>query len=73
MLFCRLLTFFKINILKKILSGIPSVSNSLDPVQADILLGLIWVQTLCQWLSAEALVDKDPYGISQKLIHTEHI
>ena len=34
MLFCPLPIFFKINIFRKILSGISSVSNNLDPDQA---------------------------------------
>ena len=37
--FCRLLTFFQNQHIWKILSGIPSVSNSLDPVQARHFVG----------------------------------
>ena len=40
--------FFKITFFKKILSGLPPVSNSLDPVMSGILSGLIWVQTVCK-------------------------
>ena len=38
--------FFQTQIFQKILSGIPSMSNRLDPDQADILSGVIWVQTV---------------------------
>ena len=33
--FCRLLIFFQNQLFRKILSGIPSVSNTLDPDQAQ--------------------------------------
>ena len=33
--------FFQTQIFQKILSGIPSMSNRLDPDQADILSGVI--------------------------------
>ena len=39
--------FIKINISKNSLRNTIRVSNILDPDQADILLGLIWVQTFC--------------------------
>ena len=45
--FCRLLTFFQNPIFRTIISGIPPVSNSLDPDQAEILSGLTLVQTVC--------------------------
>ena len=45
--------FFKIYFLKKHLSLIPSMSKSLDPNQANILLGLIWTQTVYIGLSAD--------------------
>ena len=49
--------FFKI---KKILSGIPSVSNSLDPDQArQKMLGLIWVQTVSKGHQETTLAGKE--------------
>ena len=46
--FCCLLIFFHDQLFKKILSGIPSVSNSLDSDQARRFVGLIWIQNVCQ-------------------------
>ena len=47
--FCRLLIFFKINFFQKILSGIPSECQ-IDwiHIRPDIILGLIWVQSVCK-------------------------
>ena len=35
------------------------MSNSLDPEQADVLLGLIWVQTVCKGYQQMLLVGKE--------------
>ena len=53
MFFCFLLIFFKINFLEKILSGIPSVSNSLDPDQPRHFVGPDLGPNCLQKLSAD--------------------
>ena len=58
MLFCHLLIFFKIFFFRKNISGIPSMSNSLDPDQA-IMSGLIWVQDVCKSYQQMTLVGKE--------------
>ena len=41
--------FFQITFLRKLLSGIPSESQTLwTQIRPDILSGLIWVQTVCK-------------------------
>ena len=40
--------FFQNKLFEKVLSGIPSVSNSLIQIRPDILLDLVWVQTVCK-------------------------
>ena len=48
MLFCRLL-FFQIQLFRKILSGIPSECQTVwIQIRPNLLLGLIWVQTVCE-------------------------
>ena len=47
--------FFQNNLFQKILSGIPSVSNSMDPDEADVLFGLILV---CKGYQMMILVGK---------------
>ena len=61
MLLCRLLIFFKFNFLKKkILSGLPSECQTFwTLIRPDDLLGLIWVQTVCQGYQQTTLVDKE--------------
>ena len=46
--YCRLLTFFKINIFKKFFQEHYQSVNSLESDQVNILLVLIWVQTVCK-------------------------
>ena len=47
-LFCRLLIFFKINFLEKILTGLPSECQTVwIQIRLDKMSGLIWVQTVC--------------------------
>ena len=50
---------FKINFLEKNPSGIPSLSNSLDPDQARRFSGLIWVQTVCKGYRQTTHVGKE--------------
>ena len=60
MLFCRLLIFFKINLLKKILSGIQSECQTVwTLIRPDNWSGLSWVQTVCQGHQQTTLVDKE--------------
>ena len=61
MLFCRLLIFFfKINFLEKIPSGIaPECQTVWIQIRPDILLCLIWVQTVCKCYQQTTLVSKD--------------
>ena len=47
--FYRLLIFLKINFSPKEIMSTIGVSSRLDPDQADILSGLIWVQTDCKF------------------------
>ena len=48
MLFCRMLIFSK-SIFKKTLSGIPSACQTVwIQIRTDIMLVLIWVQTVCK-------------------------
>ena len=54
--YCRLLIFFKINFLKKILSGLPSECQT---VWTLIRPSLIWVQTVRQGYRQTTLVDKE--------------
>ena len=53
--FCLLWIFFQNQLLRKILSGISSVSN--------ILSGLIWVQTVCRGYQQMTLVGKEVINI----------
>ena len=55
--------FFQIQLFRKNISGIPSVSNSLDPDQFKS--GLVWIQivTSCQSYRQTALVDKELISI----------
>ena len=63
MLFCRLLNFFQIHLFRKILSGIPSeCQTDWIKIRRDILLGLIWVQSVCKGYEQSqqtTLVDKE--------------
>ena len=49
------INFFKINFFKNTIR----VSNSLDSDQADVILGLIWVQTVCKGSQQTTLVGKE--------------
>ena len=52
--------FFKINFLKKILSGISSECHTVwTLITPDDSSGLIWVQTVCQGYQQTTLVDKE--------------
>ena len=53
MLFCRLLTFFKIDIFEKLFQESIRVSNSLDPDQARCFVGPDLGPNCLQRLSAE--------------------
>ena len=55
-----MLTFFKTNFLQKILSGIPSEDEK-DWIQirSNILLGLIWVQSVCKGYEQMTLVGNE--------------
>ena len=55
MLFCRLLIFFKINLLKKFFE----CQIVWIQIRPDILLGLIWVQTVCKSYQQTTLGDKE--------------
>ena len=59
MLNCRLLIFFKINLFQNSFRNTIRVSNSLDPDLADILSGLIWIQTVCNGYQQTTLVGKE--------------
>ena len=41
---------------QNIVSGIPSVSNSWIQIRTNVLLGLIWVQTLCKKATDKELI-----------------
>ena len=53
------------------------VSNSLDPGQPNVLLGLIWVQTVCKGYQQMTLGDKSSleilhdqsFHISMEMVH----
>ena len=45
------------------------MSNSLDPDQADILSGLIWVQTVCKSCQQMTLGDKDVTSAPDHMCH----
>ena len=62
--FCHLLIFFNITFFKK-KSGIPSVSNSLDPDQAQYLLGLIRIQAVCKGYQQPTLVGNKNWAASK--------
>ena len=65
MLFCRLLFFFNINFLKKILSGIPSeCQTDWIQIRPDKRSGLIWVQSVCKGYEQTALVGRVNQGSS---------
>ena len=47
--FCRLLIYFQNQLFRKILSGIPSeCQTDWTQIRPDIMLGLIWVQSVCK-------------------------
>ena len=61
-LFCRLLISFKIKIqlFRKILSGIPSQCQTVSiQIKTDVLSVLIWVQTVCKGYQQMTLVGKE--------------
>ena len=57
----------------KILPGIPSVSNSLDPDQARRFVSLIWVQTVCKGYQQMTLVGKEWIEFHWSMITRCHI
>ena len=59
-MFCRLLIFSKSTFLKIVFRHTIKVANSLyqSHIRPDILLGLIWVQTVCEGYKQMSLVDK---------------
>ena len=60
MLFWCQLIFFQNRLFRKILSGIPSVCQTVwMQIRPDFLLGLIWVQTVCKGYHQMTLVGKD--------------
>ena len=62
-----LICFFKINFFRNIITDIPSecrVSNSLDPDQAQRVVRLIGIQTVCKSYQQTILVDN---GLSEQI------
>ena len=60
MLFCRLSIFFKNQLFRKILSGIPSeCQTDWIQIRSVILLGLIWVLTVCKGYQQTTLGGKE--------------
>ena len=64
--FCRLLIFLKSSFLKKILSGLPSVSNSLDPDQARHFVGPDLGPNCLQKLSADDTSRHTHYHVGKR-------
>ena len=57
--FCCQLIFFQINFFQNILSGIPYECQSVwIQIRPDLLLGLVWVQTVCKVYQQKKLADK---------------
>ena len=60
MLFCRLLFFSKSTFLKNYFRILPSeCQKDWIQIRHDILLGLIWVQTVCKHYQQTTLGDKE--------------
>ena len=56
---------------KNSLIGIPLVSNKLEPDQPDVLLGLIWIHSVCKGYQQRTLTELNLLqGITKNLQHT---
>ena len=58
--FCRLLIFFENKFFRKIISGIPfECQTDWIQIRPNILLGLIWVQSVCKGYQQTTLGGKE--------------
>ena len=59
-IFCRLLIFFQNQLFRKILSGITyGCQTDWIQIMHDIVLGLIWVQSVCKGCEQTTLVGNE--------------